>query len=161
MFYFCFRQEKDTQDLMAKLQLTITELQKSKASHDQEVKKCSDLQVKVQSLQQQVDNNSQSNSVFETKALELKRLEVCVKDLEHQLAVKGNMEKKLQDREKQIEDLERELDDLEALRTELEDTRFQLESEQKGKSKLEKTIQELDEIYEDSKTEHENMQQQL
>lgn len=143
------------------MQLTITELQKSKASYDLEVKKCSELQVKVQSLQQQVEDKSHSNNVFETKALELKRLEVCVKDLEHQLSVKGNIEKKLQDREKRIEELERELDDLEALRTELEDTRFQLESEQKGKSKLEKTIQELDEIYEDSKTEHENMQQQL
>ena len=36
-----------------------------------------------------------------------------------------------------------------------------MESEQKARSKLEKTIQELDEIYEDQKIEHENMQQQL
>jgi hypothetical protein len=36
-----------------------------------------------------------------------------------------------------------------------------LESEQKARAKLEKTIQDLDEIYEDQKIEHENMQQQL
>jgi hypothetical protein len=35
-----------------------------------------------------------------------------------------------------------------------------LESEQKARAKLEKTIQDLDEIYEDQKIEHENMQQQ-
>lgn len=155
------KQEKDIQDLMTKLQMSLTELQKSKSSLDQEVKKCSELQNKIQTLEKLQDEASQTNSIFEAKALELKRFELCVKDLEHQLAVKGSVEKKLNDREKRIDELERELEDSEALRTELEDTRFQLESEQKARAKLEKTIQDLDEIYEDQKIEHENMQQQL
>ena len=141
--------------------MSLTELQKSKSSLDQEVKKCSELQNKIQTLEKLQDEASQTNSIFEAKALELKRFELCVKDLEHQLAVKGSVEKKLNDREKRIDELERELEDSEALRTELEDTRFQLESEQKARAKLEKTIQDLDEIYEDQKIEHENMQQQL
>jgi Fe-S-cluster formation regulator IscX/YfhJ len=46
---------------MTKLQMSLTELQKSKSSLDQEVKKCSELQNKIQTLEKLQDEASQTN----------------------------------------------------------------------------------------------------
>ncbi|XP_021367882.1 early endosome antigen 1-like isoform X3 [Mizuhopecten yessoensis] len=155
------RYNKEVEDLKSKLQLTFSELGKSKTLLEEQYGQNSELQDQLQVLERTLNETCQTKRAIETKASEAGQLAQQINQLENQLLEKGTFEQMFEEKRDEISLLEKELDELEGLKFELEDTREQLEKERNVRFKMESTIHELEQIMEDQKIDNENMQQSL
>ncbi|XP_069122035.1 putative leucine-rich repeat-containing protein DDB_G0290503 isoform X3 [Argopecten irradians] len=155
------RYNKEVEDLKSKLQLTFSELGRSKTLLEEQYEQNSELQDQLQQLERTLNETCQTKTAIETKANEATNLTQQISELEHQLLEKGTLEQMFEDKKDEISLLEKELDELEGLKFELEDTRDQLEKEHNIRLKMESTIHELEQMIDDQKMDHENLQQTL
>ncbi|XP_033763236.1 early endosome antigen 1-like isoform X4 [Pecten maximus] len=155
------RYNREVEDLKSKLQLTFTELGKSKTLLEEQYEQNSELQDQLQELERTLNETCQTKNVIETKANEANHLSQQISELEHQLLEKGTFEQMFEEKKDEISLLEKELDELDGLKCELEDTRDQLEKEHSIRLKMESTIHELEQIIDDQKMDHDNLQQSL
>lgn len=163
MFYFShIRFGKESDDLKAKLQLTFSELGKSKTLLEEQYEQNSDLQEHIQQLEASLNEASTSKLASESdKDIHSAQLQGKIQELEQTLSDKVSYEKLFEAKRDEINQLEQELDDYEAIKAELEDTGHQLEKERLARKKLEVTINDLEQIIEDQRQDSENMQKNL
>lgn len=153
------RYHKEVEDLKTKLQMTFGELGKSKTLLEEQYDQNSVLQDQLQELERTLTETCPTKTPEPSSGTS--HLTQQITELEQQLSEKGTLEQMFEEKRDEIFLLEKELDELEGLKLELEDTREQLERERDARSKMECTIQELEQIIDDQKIDHENIQQSL
>lgn len=106
MFYLVdssCRFKKETEDLKAKLQLTLNELTKSKTVVEQERSENSELSNRIVELEQMLDDMSKT---CDSKDLNMTEMEDKVKELEKMLSEKSVIEEELEETKRRTSQLE-------------------------------------------------------
>lgn len=138
--------------MKAKLQLTLNELSKAKSMQDQERNENTELTEKLHELEEKLEH------VTKDSALEM---EYKVQELEKLLEEKETVENELKEQRKLTHKLRDEIDELESVKIELEDSRDLFDQEKHNRSTLERRFQDMEQMFDDQKIEHENIQQTL
>ncbi|KAL3862147.1 hypothetical protein ACJMK2_008135 [Sinanodonta woodiana] len=149
--------KKESEDLKAKLQLTLNELSKARSVIEQERSENSELTARVMELEQLLEENSHAMGL-DSRESTLTELELKVKELEKLILEKNALEDELEEQKQKVSELTRQVEELDVVKVELEDSKDMLDQEKRSRGQIEGKMHELEQQMEDQKVEADNLQ---